>query len=105
LWEPLSQSGSSCDYIDEKIIRDAKKEKGLINYGPMSYQAMILCNVRSVEPQTAEAVAEFVESGGKVVLTGSVPGRSLSYPNSGANDNIVKKIFDDLLVKYPDRIF
>lgn len=105
LWEPLSQSGSSCDYIDEKIIRDAKKEKGLINYGPMSYQAMILCNFRSMEPQTAEAVAEYVESGGKVVLTGSVPGRSLSYPNSGANDNIVKKIFDDLLVKYPDRIF
>lgn len=104
LWEAVSQAGSSCDYIDEKIIAEAHKDKGLLKYGPMSYQAIILCDVRSMEPQTAQAVAEYVESGGRVILTGSVPGRSLSFVNAGENDKTVKKIFTELLHKFPERV-
>lgn len=105
LWEPVSQAGSSCDYIDEKVITEAHKDKGLLKYGPMSYQALLLCNVRSMEPQTAQAVAEYVKSGGRVILAGSVPGRSLSSVTAGGNDSIVKNTFSELIQKYPDRIF
>lgn len=104
LWEAVSQAGSSCNYIDEKVIKEARKEKGLLKYGPMSYQALMLCNVRSMEPQTAEAVAEYVKSGGRVILAGSLPDRSLSFANAGENDKSVKKIFAELLQKYPERI-
>jgi len=105
LWEPLSQAGSSCDYIDENVITNAVKENGLIKYGPMSYHALILCNVKSVEPQSAEAIAEYIKSGGKTLLVGSVPNRSLSLVNAEENNIKVRKIFDELLKKYPDRIF
>jgi hypothetical protein len=105
LWEPLSQAGSSCDYVDENVIAEAVKENGIISYGPMSYQALILCNVKSVEPQTAEAIAEFIKSGGKTILAGSVPGMSLSLVNAEEDNIKVRKIFDDLLKEYPDRIF
>ncbi len=104
LWEPLSQAGSSCDYIDELVITEARKEKGLLKYGPMSYQALILCNVRSMEPQTAEAIAEYARSGGRVILAGSLPGRSLSFANAGENDKSVKRIFEEMLQNYPGRI-
>jgi len=104
LWESLSQAGSSCDYVDEKVITEGVKGKGLIKYGPMSYQALILCNVKSVEPQTAEAIAEYVKSGGKVILVGSVPRRSLSLVNAKDNDVKVRITFDELLHKYPHNI-
>jgi len=46
-----------------------------------------------------------IKSGGKTLLAGSVPGRSLSLVNAEENDIKVRKIFDDLLKEYPDRIF
>ncbi len=104
LWEPISQSGSSCDYIDERIVVDGKKEKKMLKYGPMSYQAIFLCNVRSVEPETALALRDFVEKGGKLVFIDGFPQRSLSFNNAAQNDQRVKDIFCEITAKYPDRV-
>jgi len=105
LWESISQAGSSCDYIGQHIIRDGKKEKGSITYGPMSYQTIFLDSVRSLESETALALLEFVKNGGKLVAIGEVPARSLSYQNSEENDAVVQQVFFQLKADFPDRYF
>jgi len=104
LWESLSQSGTSCDYIDEKIIVDAVKGHGLLQYGQMSYRAIILCGVRSVEPETASAIREFVAGGGKLVIVDGTPQRSLALPNANTDDDKIRNIFSEIFRKYTDRV-
>lgn len=105
LWEPLSQAGSSCDYISEKIIQQGNKSKATLNYGPMSYQAVILCSIQSIEPGTALALKEFVKNGGRLIVLDDIPRRSLSMQNAAVNDRVVQNSFTEITQYYPDRIF
>jgi len=100
LWESISQAGSSCDYIDESIIIKGAKNKGILQYGPMSYNTLILCNVKSIEAETALSIKDFVEEGGKLVVIDGYPYRSLSSINSEDNDKIVNNVFQELSEKY-----
>ena len=97
LWESLSQVGSSCDYIGESIICDAKKTKGTLTYGPMSYQMIILCGIRSLHPQTAASLQEFAERGGKLVILDTIPDRSLSMQDIETGNDMVQKAFSGML--------
>jgi hypothetical protein len=105
LWEPLSQAGSSCDYIGQNIIREGKKEAGSLTFGPMSYQTILLSGVRSLESKTALALLDFVKNGGKLVAISEVPSHSLSYQNSDENDVVVQRVFAQLKADFPDRFF
>jgi len=100
LWEPISQTGSSCDYIDESVINKSTKKKGRLQFGPMSYRTLILCNVRSVEPETALSIRKYVQEGGKLVVIEGYPDRSLSLSNREENDKIVVDVFKELAEKY-----
>ncbi len=103
LWEPISQAGSSCDYISEKIIREGKTENGRLNFGPMSFGAILLSSIESLEPETALSLLEFVKNGGNLVAIDGMPHRSLSFQNAEKNDSIVKDVFSQITEKYPDR--
>ena len=105
LWESFSQAGSSCDYIGESIIRDASISKGMLNYGPMSYQLIILCGIRSLHPETALSLLEFVRQGGKVVITDIIPNRSLTLKEAGNGDETVKNSFSEMLDKHNDNAY
>jgi hypothetical protein len=105
LWEALSQAGSSCDYISEKIIQEAGKSDGELKYGPMSYKAIILAGVRSIEPETANALEEFVKKGGKLLIVDSIPSRSLSLKGAAENDATVKKVISGIIGDYPEKVF
>ena len=104
LWESLSQAGRSCDYIDEKIILDAVKKKGHLDYGPMSYEAVILCDLISVEAETALALKDFVTGGGKLVIVDGIPRRSASLKNAPENDQIVRDVFSEISERYPEMV-
>jgi hypothetical protein len=105
LWEPLSQSGSSCDYISEKILQEGISKEGKFNYGPMSYQAIILTGIKSLEAETALALIEFVHHGGKLVIIGEMPMRSLSMVKADENDKIVKDSFLKLIFNNTEKVF
>ena len=104
LWESLSQAGSSCDYIGEAIIRDAEKADGLLKYGPMSYQMIILCDIRSLHPETALSLLDFVKQGGKLVILDQIPERSLTIKEAAVGDDFVKKTFSELMNNYPEQV-
>ncbi len=105
LWEPISQAGSSCDYISRKIIREGNKEDGTLNFGPMSYQTIFLSNIRSLDPETALALLDFVENGGKLVVIDGMPERSLSFQDASRNDSLVQNVFAQIQENYSDQLF
>jgi len=105
LWESISQAGSSCDYISEKIIQGGEIGKGTFKFGPMTFQAIFLSSFRSMEPETALALMKFVKEGGKLVAIDGTPTRSLSYMNATEGDSIVKMAFEEIEKKYPERFF
>lgn len=104
LWEPLSQAGSSADYISEEIIKKGSIGKGTFDFGPMSYQAIILASVSSLQPETATTLQKFVDNGGKLVVIDSIPNRSLSMQNSKQNDADIKNAFAEMEQNHPDGI-
>ncbi len=105
LWEPLSQAGSSADYITESILQQGKAGDGTFSFGPMAYEAILLAGVESLDPSTARALRDFAESGGKLIIVDGAPRRSLSMQDAGAGDAVVREVFSDLARNHPDSVF
>jgi hypothetical protein len=78
LWEGISQNGSSCDYVNERILQESSAEKGLLKYGPMRYKTLILDSIESLELKTARAIDNFVRQGGKLIIIDPVISRTPS---------------------------
>jgi hypothetical protein len=104
LWQSFSQSGSSVEYINERIIRDAGKEEGSLTFGPMSYQALLLGSVQTLEVETARAIDTYVKNGGKLILVDSLPDRSASLVNAVNGDQEVQEIFQRLVQEHPGQV-
>jgi hypothetical protein len=87
VWEAIHQNGGGADYISEDIIQNSTSEDGWLTFGNRSYKALLLIEVETMLPETAAAIQEFAESGGKVVFIGKEPHRSpqLSKMDSGNN--------------------
>lgn len=105
LWEPIIQTGSSCDYVSQKVIARSQTDGGKLSYGPMSYDAVFLGNVESMVPQAARVLLDFVKQGGTLVAIGSVPKRSPSFRDADVNDSLVVSFFDQIQRDFPDRFF
>jgi len=104
IWEGISQAGSSFEYISEDILIDANVSDGTISYGPMNYEALVMCDLRSIKPESVKALEKYLASGGKVVFVGQVPQQSLSLTNAILNDQEVLSGIDRIRQTYPDRL-
>ncbi len=105
LWEPISNLGSSFEYINEKILWNGKVSEGSLQYGLMEYKAIIVSDVTSVDPRTLLVLEDYVISGGKLLFLDQLPRRSLSATNDHETDSIIKNGFDSLLQNYPQSVF
>ncbi len=105
LWQALSQNGSSCEYLNEQVIRNAEMKDGKLVYGPMQYETLWLGSVQSMHPKTAQAIQRFVEEGGTLMMIDSLPHRSLALQSAERNDSIVRTTFKILREDYPERVF
>ena len=104
MWQPISQAGYSAEYLNEKVLQNAIVDEGRINYGPMSYKALIMTNVRSLAPETAKAIQKFVVNGGSLLLVDRWPERSANMENADKNDKLIKEIFLELIAEYPKQV-
>lgn len=91
LWEPISNLGSSCDYIHQPVLETAQIEGKQLVCGEMRYKALILTDVESLTPGAALKLKAFAEAGGKIVFIGKTPHRSLSFKKAVEHDKIVKE--------------
>jgi len=102
LWQAISQNGSTCDYINERVVQEANMKKGLIKYGPMAYETLILADVKSMSIKTLKAIEQFVKKGGEVICIGQEPVRSssLSEPDQ---DEVIHSLLMKIR-KYKDQV-
>lgn len=97
LWEPISNLGSSCDYIDLPVLETAEITGKTLNCGEMNYKAVILTDVESLTPDAAKKLETFALAGGKIIFVDKVPNRSLSYKNAEQNDSTVSVAVENIL--------
>jgi len=97
LWEPISNLGSSCDYIHQPVLEKAEIVDNKLVCGEMTYRALFLSDVESLTPEAAKKLQEFAIAGGKVVFIGKTPYRSLSFSDAAKNDKIVKEAIENSL--------
>lgn len=76
LWQALNHHGYLADYINTTILQRADFTDGDIRYGPMQYNVLMVTNVETLEPNTARAILQYAENGGKVIFIGKIPYRS-----------------------------
>ncbi|HXK10186.1 MAG TPA: glycosyl hydrolase [Vicinamibacteria bacterium] len=97
LWQALQQAGYGTDFVSEGVLRGARLEDGRLRYGPRAYDTLLMMDVVSLEPETAEAIARFGEAGGRVVVVGRKPERAPGLKDAAAADRRVKEAIARLL--------
>ena len=62
------------DFVSESMLPDMykKSEKGF-NIGEMNYKAVFVPPLKTIRKTTVDALCEFIENGGKVVVSGNCP--------------------------------
>jgi hypothetical protein len=102
LWEPISQLGYSCEYLNQNVLTKAEIKNGEIVFGNMRYKLLVLASLQSIHPETAIAIQKFVVSGGKVVVIDELPKKSLHFKDADKNDTKVKGVMEGVLAKNPN---
>jgi len=104
MWEPISQLGYSCDYINQNVLANAKVKDGVLTYGDMNFKLLVLANLESVDIKVAKTLKDFVASGGKVVVIDGLPDKSLGYGDYQAKDAVISRIMTDIKSNYTSSI-
>lgn len=102
LWSAVHEGGSNCDYISEKILEDGKIRKGVLTYGPRSYDTLVLTKVESISVKAARKLRKFITSGGKVICIEAMPGKSYGLKDAEKHTAAVQKALNGLAEKYAD---
>lgn len=76
LWEAISQLGGDTDYLHANAIETADMSDGRLRLGMSELKILIVTEMKTMRPETAEALQQFVTNGGKVVFVGELPSRS-----------------------------
>ena len=105
VWEAIHRNGNSCDYTSEAIIQQSVAERGFLKYNNRAYHTLILIEVESMQPATAEALATFVRNGGKVIFVGKEPCKSTGLIERQKNDKKVKQTITDIKEYHPRQVF
>ena len=102
VWEAIAKNGSGCDYISERILRDASVEGKKLCYGPRKYHTLFLVSVESLSPDSARKMLQLVRAGGRIFCIGTVPSKSTGWSNHESNDGEVKLLVEKMKA-YPNR--
>ena len=76
IWQAMNHHGYCSDYLNPQVFQEATYENGRINYGPMHYQAIVICNMQSTFPEFIDALTKYAEAGGKIIFVGQTPKES-----------------------------
>ncbi len=102
VWEAIAKNGSGCDYISERILRDARVDGRCLCYGNRKYTTLFLVSVESLSPATASRLLQFVRSGGRVFCIETVPSKSEGWSDHQRKDGDVRLMVERMKA-YPHR--
>jgi len=97
IWEAINKCGGGVDYVSENIIKQSTINKGNLCYNQRRYNTLMLIDVESLHPETAEQLLRFVEDGGKLLCIDTIPYQSLGLSGDLVKkDSIVKNCFEQI---------
>ena len=106
IWEAINKTGGGVDYVSENIINGSDIKKGQICYNQRKYNTLLLIDVESLHPETAERLLRFVETGGKVVCIDTIPCQSLGLrENYSERDSLVKATMEKVMQHTDNFVF
>jgi hypothetical protein len=103
LWQALQEAGYGTDFVSEGVLREARFEGGHMTYGARAYATLVVMDVVSLEPETAEAIARLGEAGGRVVFVDRSPDRAPGLKDAAEADRRVKEAVARLLLSRAGR--
>jgi hypothetical protein len=103
IWEAIHQNGSGCDYLNEDIVRRSMVRDGRLVFRTRSYKAILLPEVESMHPSTAEKLHDFVDSGGTVVFLGKTPNQAAGLVEQVRDSTEIVRIVSKMRADHPDR--
>ena len=101
VWEAVHQNGNGCDYISENVLHHAAMSNGSINYDKRSYQTLILIEVETLLPETALAIKQFADAGGKIIFIGKAPHLSSGMVGYKEKSEAIAQMSKDILAIHP----
>jgi hypothetical protein len=104
LWQALSHHGFGADYINGAVLEGAAFENGEILFGPMRYEALILTQVATLPPTTADALGRYADAGGRIVFVGEPPRLSAGLVDRAEDDGRVRGVVGRLLERHPNTV-
>jgi len=102
VWEAIAKNGSGCDYVSERIIRDAEVKDRCLCYGPRKYHVLFLAGVESLSSENALKLLEFIRAGGRIYCIDKIPSKSAGWNDHETNDSIVRQMVEKMKT-YPHR--
>jgi len=103
IWESINRCGGGMDYVSENIINQSEIKRGNLCFNKRKYSTLMLIDVESLHPETAEQLLKFVETGGKIVCIDTIPYQSLGlWKNYAERDSIVKTTMEKAM-QHQDR--
>lgn len=105
LWQAFSHHGYAADYVSASVLEEATVKDGTLRYGPATYEALVLTDVRSLRPETAEAIARYARGGGRIVFVGEQPSRAPGLLDRGAGDRRVQAAMDAIVGEHSDCVW
>ena len=103
IWEAINKCGGGVDYVSENIINQSTIKKGNLCFNQRKYNTLMLIDVESLHPETAEQLLKFVETGGKILCIDTIPYQSLGLSGDcRKNDSLVKTTMEKVM-KFDDR--
>jgi len=73
IWQALNHNGICSDYINCNIINNAEVVNGKLTFGDMTYSTLLICNVKTIYPDTLNKILECKSKGLNVVFIGEKP--------------------------------
>lgn len=101
VWEAIHQNGNGCDYISEKVLQNANFGNGSLTYKSRSYQTLVLIEVETLFPETAKAIQQFANKGGKVIFIGKTPHLSAGLTDYSKKSKEIEHISQSILTRHP----
>ncbi|MBR1515026.1 MAG: glycoside hydrolase family 2 [Bacteroidales bacterium] len=106
IWEAINKCGGGVDYVSENIIKRSEIKKGNLCFNERKYNTLILIDVESLHPETAEQLLTFVEKGGKVICIDTIPYQSLGLRDYYTErDSLVKAIMEKVIQHTDNFVF
>jgi hypothetical protein len=104
VWEAIHQNGGGCDYVSESVLQRAVPDGGRLRFGERSYGLVLLLEVESIQPATAQVLQRFAEAGGRIVFVGTMPTRAPGLADHAARNRAVATALQ-AVARHPENTF